>query len=173
MPPEALLPILPEPIRRRIHDDLIIPALETNALPRGVRRRRRERVHIRLCDEFYRHGDIEFPCAERLVVGGGDEAAVLVAEGDGVDGAEVVVVLLGHFAGARVVLDDFLVGHAGEEFVGGGGIEFYNVRDGTGGEAGEAGACFGVPSGRGALPFHLSVAAGAEEGRAGGGEVDV
>ena len=125
-----------------------------------------EGVHVRFCDELDGDGDIVFPRAEGLVVGGGDEATVLVDESDGVDGAEVVVVFLGHFAGAGVELDDLLVGHTGEEFVGGGGggVEADDVRDFAGGEAGDAFAVFGVPE------FHLAVVGGGEEGYAGGRE---
>ena len=117
MPAEALLPVLPEAVRRGVHDDLVIARLEGDVFARGVRRRAHHAVHVRLGDEFDGHGDVVFPSAQGLVVRGGDEAAVFVDEGDGVDGAEVVVVLLRHFAGAGVELDDLLVGHAGEEFM--------------------------------------------------------
>ncbi len=105
-----------------------------------------EGVHVWLGDEFDGDGDVEFPGSQRFIVGGGDEAAVFVDKGDGVDGLEVVVVFLGHFAGASVVLDDFLVGHAGEEFVGGGRVGFDGVGDAGCAYAGGAFACFGVPS---------------------------
>ena len=105
-----------------------------------------EGVHVGFGDELDGNGDIEFPGAEGLVVGGGDEAAVFVDEGDGVDGLEVVVVFLGHFPGAGVVLDDLLVGHAGEEFVGGGWVGFDDVGDAGCAYAGGAFAAFGVPS---------------------------
>ena len=75
--------------------------------------RARHAEHGGLGDEFDGDGDVVFPSSEGVVVGGGDEAAVFVDESDGVDGAEVVVVFLGHFAGAGVELDDFFVGHAG------------------------------------------------------------
>ena len=146
MPAEALLAVLPEPIGGSIHDDLVIPALETDGFARGVRRRGCEGVHVWLCDEFDGDGDVEFPRAEGLVVGGGDEAAVFVTEGDGVDGAEVVVVFLRHFPRVGGELDDFLVGHAGEEFGGVGRVEFEDVGDGARFEAGDAFAGFGVPS---------------------------
>lgn len=84
--PETLLAVLPKPIRGRVHDDLIVAALEQHRFARWVRARRRQGVHVRLGDEFDRHRDVEFPGAQRLVVRGRDEAAVLIDECDGVDG---------------------------------------------------------------------------------------
>lgn len=169
MAAEALLPILPEAIRGRVHDDLVVARLERDVFPRRVRGGAHEGVHVGLGDELDGDGDVVLPGAEGLVVGGGDEAAVVVDEGDGVDGAEVVVVFLRHFAGAGVELDDLLVGHAGEEFVGGGlgWVEADDVGDFAGAEAGYAFPVFGVPE------FHLSVVGGGEEGCAGGGEAGV
>ena len=87
MPAKTLLPILPEAIRRRIHDDLIVSALETDTFPGRMRRRGRERVHVRFGDELDGDGDVDFPRPQGFVVRGRDEAPVFVAEGDGVDGA--------------------------------------------------------------------------------------
>ena len=156
MPAKTLLPVLPEPVRGRIHDDLIVPGLEGHVFARRVRRRPHHAVHVGFGDEFDRHGDVVFPSAEGLVVGGGDEAAVVVDEGDGVDGPEVVVVFLGHVAGAGVELDDLFVGHAGEEFVarGRGRVEADDVRDFARREARDAFAVFGVPE------LHLAVVGG-------------
>ena len=106
----------------------------------------REGVHVGLGDEFDGDGDVEFPGAEGLVVRGGDEAAVLVNEGDGVDGLEVVVVFLRHLPGASVVLDYFFVRHTSQAFVGGGGVHFDDVGDAGGANARGTGAGFGVPS---------------------------
>ena len=58
----------------------------------------------------------------------------------------MVVVFLRHLPRAGVELDDFFVGHAGEEFGGLGRVEFDDVWDGACFEAGGAGAGFGVPS---------------------------
>lgn len=118
LPAIDLLPVLPEAVPSRIDDDLVVPALKEHVLPARVQTRARQWVHVRLGDELDGDGDVDFPGAEGLIVRGGDEAAVFVDEGDGVDGAEVVVVFLGHAvvaAGwdAGVELDDFLVGHAG------------------------------------------------------------
>lgn len=76
------------------------------------------------------------------------EAAVVVDEGDGVYGAQMVVVFLGQLAGAGVILDYLFVGHAGEELVRAGGVEGYAVGDCASFETRDAGAGFGVPSAR-------------------------
>lgn len=86
MAPEALLPILPEPIASRVNHDLIIAALESHAFPRRMRECRGQRVHVRFSDEFDRDGDVEFPGTEGFIVRGSDKAAVFVDEGDGVNG---------------------------------------------------------------------------------------
>lgn len=87
--------------------------MEGDVFAGGVRRGSYEGVHVRFRDEFYGDGDVVFPCAEGLVVGGCDEAAVLIDESYSIYGPEMVVVFLRHFAGASVELHDFLVGHAG------------------------------------------------------------
>ena len=163
MPAEALLAVLPKAVTRCIHDDLVVAALERDGFARGVRERGRERVHVGLGDEFDGNGDVELPGAQGFVVGGGDEAAVGVDEGDGVDRLQVVVVFLRHFAGAGVVLDDFLVGEAGEEFVGGGRVGFHDVWDARCADPGGAFAGFGVPSVGG-----VSWVGGGEVGERGG-----
>lgn len=146
MATETLLAVLAEAVRGCVDDDLVVAGLETYALAGGVRRGGGEGVHVWFSDEFDGHGDVDFPRTEGLVVAGGDEAAVLVAEGDGVYGTEMVVVFLGHFAGVGVELDDLLVAHAREEFLRVGGIEFDDVWDCTCFEAADAFAGFGVPS---------------------------
>lgn len=82
---------------------------------------------------------------EGLIVRGSNEAAILVAEGDGIYGAQMVVVFLGHLARAGIVLEDFLVREAGEELVRVGRIKFYYVWNCGVREAVGAGACFGIP----------------------------
>jgi len=111
--PEALFAVLSEAIGGCVDDDLIVAGLEAYAFSRGVGGGGGEGVHVRFCDEFDGDGDVEVPGAEGFVVRGGDEAAVFVAEGDGVDGAEMVVVFLRHLPGDGVELYDLLVGHAG------------------------------------------------------------
>mmetsp|Transcript_19776 Transcript_19776/g.42047 ORF Transcript_19776/g.42047 Transcript_19776/m.42047 type:complete len:318 (+) Transcript_19776:670-1623(+) len=68
-------------------------------------------------DVFDRHGNAKLPDEHLLVVGGGGELTVLLAEGDGVDRAEVLVVDLLHLAGVGVVLHDVLVRAAGHDDV--------------------------------------------------------
>ena len=145
MPSETLLPVLAEPIGGCVYDDLIIAGLKGHGFSGGMRRGRDERVHVGFSDEFDGDVDVEFPCAKGLVVRGGDETAIFIAEGDGVYGSEMVVVFLGHLARAGIVLEDFLIGETGEEFVRVGRVEFYHVRYCGVLEAGGAGACFGVP----------------------------
>lgn len=163
---EALLAVLAEAVGGGVDDDLVVAGLEGDVFARGVRGGPHHAVHVRLGDEFDGDGDVVFPGSQRLVVRGGDEAAVGVDEGDGVHGPEVVVVFLGEGAGAGVELDDFLVGHAGEELVRvrRGRVEADDVRDLAGGEAGRAFAVFGVPE------LHLAVVGGGEEVAAGGVE---
>ena len=67
------------------------------------------RVHVWLCNVFDHDGDVEFPSAHTLVVRSGDKASVVIDKGDGVDGTEMLVVLLGHLAAACVELLDLLV----------------------------------------------------------------
>lgn len=54
---------------------------------------------------------------------------------------------MGHVTAARVVLDDLLVGHAGEKFVRGHGVDFDDVRDARRADSRGTFAGFGVPSG--------------------------
>ncbi len=163
---KALLAILAKAIRAGVDDDLIIAGLKSDVLPRRVGVGAHHAVHVRLGDELDGDGDVVLPRAQGLVVRGGDEAAVGVDEGDGVDGAEVVVVLLRERAGAGVELDDLLVRHAREELVRvrGGWVEANDVRDLARAEAGGAFAVFGVPQ------LHLPVVGGGEEVAAGGVE---
>ena len=84
--PKALLPVLPKAIASCVDHDLIVAALEGDGFAGGVRERGGQGVHVGFGDEFDGDGDVDFPGSEGLVVGGGDEAAVFVDEGDGVDG---------------------------------------------------------------------------------------
>ena len=148
LPAETLLAVLAEAVGGGVDDDLVVPALEGDGFAVGVRGRAHHGVHVGFRDVFDGHGDVVFPCAQGFVVRGGDEAAVVVAEGDGVDRLEVVVVFLGHFAGTGVELDDLLVRGTDEERVGVcGRVEAEDVGDGFGWglEARCAGTGFGVP----------------------------
>ena len=166
MAAETLLAVLAEAVGTGVHDDLVVAGLEGDVFARGMRRGSHHAVHVGLGDEFDGDGDVVFPRPQGLVVGGGDEAPVGVDEGDGVDGAQVVVVFLGERAGAGVELDDLLVRHAGEELVRvrGRRVEADDVRDLAGCEAGGAFAVFGVPE------LHLAVVGGGQEVGAGGVE---
>ena len=77
---EPLLPVLSEPVRRRVYRDLVVGALECDVLARRVRRAAHHAVHVWLGDEFDRDRDAVFPGAQGLVIRGCDEAAVLVTE---------------------------------------------------------------------------------------------
>ena len=185
---EALLAILAEALGAGIDDDLVISGLEGDELAGRVGRGADHAEHVRLGDELDGHGDPVLPRAQGLVVGGRDEAAGGVAEGEGVDGAEVMVVLLHEgaggggggvlfgggaaegSAGAGVELDDLLVGHAGEELVAErvvGRVEADDVRRLAGRVPAQTGACLGVPQ------LHLPVVRGGEEAGAVAVERDV
>lgn len=166
---ETLLPVLAELVCGAVHDDLVIAGLEGDVFAIGVGGGAGEGEHVWFGDEFDGDGDTVFPGAEGFVVRGGDEAAVVVDEGDGVDGCQVVVVFLDQFAGAGVKLHDLLVGHTGQEFVGvfGAWVEADDVGGFACAEAAETFAVFGVPE------LDLAVVGGCEEGGAAGVEVGV
>lgn len=127
---ETLLAVLSELIGRAVHDNLVIARLKGDVFAVGMGRCARESEHVRLCNELDWHGDTVFPGAKGLIVGCGDEAAVLVDEGECVDGRKVVVVFLDLLAGAGIELDDLLVRHTSEELVGvfGIGVEADDMR---------------------------------------------
>lgn len=153
VPTETLFAVLTEFICRAVHNDLVIAGLESDVFPVWMGCSAREREHVWFRDEFDRDGDAVFPGAEGLIVGGGDEAAVLVDEGEGVDCGKVVVVFLDEFAGAGVELDDLFVGHTSNELVAEvcAGVKADDVGCFARGEARDALACFGVPE------FHLAI----------------
>ena len=72
-----------------------------------------EGEHVGFSDELDGDGYVQFPCPQRLVIRGSNEAAVFVDEGYGIDRAKVVVVFLRHLARTGVVLNDLLIRHAG------------------------------------------------------------
>lgn len=166
---ETLLPVLAEFVRGAVHDDLVIAGLEGDVFAVGVGGGAGEGEHVWFGDEFDGYGDAVFPGAEGFVVGGGDEAAVVVDKGDGVDGCQVVVVFLDQFAGAGVELHDLLVGHTGQELVRvfGAGVEADDMGGLACAETSETFAVFGVPE------LDLAVVGGCEEGGAAGVEVGV
>ena len=176
MAAEALFAILSKAFGAGVYDDLVVCGLEGDEFAGRVGGRADHAEHVRFGDEFDGHGDAVFPRAQGLVVGGGDEAAGGVAEGECVDGAEVVVVFLdeGPVGGGRggggggvadpgVELDYLLVGHTGEEFVPEGVVARVEPND-MGCLAGrvpaETGACLHVPE------LHLPVVGCGEEASA-------
>lgn len=58
-----------------------------------------------LSDVFDDYGDIVVPNADRFVIRGGNKSTVLVNEGDGVHGSQMLVVLLGDLRRIHVVLE--------------------------------------------------------------------
>lgn len=70
----------------------------------GVKSNGRHGVHVGLSDVLDHDRDIVVPRSDRLVVRGRDEPAVVVDEGDRVDGSEMLVVLLRDLVGVGVVL---------------------------------------------------------------------
>ena len=117
MPLELLPLVRPELVPAREDADLVVQALAGQPLVVGRLGHGRHGVHGGVGDVLHVHGDVPLPHAQALVVGGGDEASVLVAEGDGVDGAQVPVVLLDDVVGARVPAHDLLVRGARQEEV--------------------------------------------------------
>lgn len=113
MATELLFTVLAEAVSSSIHDNLVIATLEADRFSRRMRGCGCEGEHVRFSDELDGDGNVQFPCPQRLVVGGSDEAAVFVDEGDGIDWAEVMVIFLSHFAGAGIVLNYLLIRHAG------------------------------------------------------------
>jgi len=94
-------------------------------------------MHVGFRDIFDHHGNIIIPCAYGLVVRGSNKPSVFIHEGDGINRAQVLVVLLCDFTGVHVILqggvnsaaapvcksktwtclDDLLVGHARQKYV--------------------------------------------------------
>lgn len=62
-------------------------------------------MHVRLCDVLDDDGDIEIPCSNRLVIGGGHESAILVDKGDRIDRPQMLVILLRYLSGIDIVLE--------------------------------------------------------------------
>lgn len=79
---EHFFAVLPESVRRCIHDNLIIAGLKRDRFPRRMRSCPHKAVHVGLSDALDRDWDADFPCQDGLVVGAGDHAAVVIDEGD-------------------------------------------------------------------------------------------
>ena len=65
----------------------------------------RHGVHVWFGDVLDNDGDIVVPSSNGFIVRGRDESTVVVDEGDGVDGSEMLVVLLDDLIGVDVVLE--------------------------------------------------------------------
>jgi hypothetical protein len=85
VPSEVLLAVLANLVSCRVDLDGVVGRLQED-VALGVCGGFDHREHVRLGDELDGDGNAVLPCAQRLVVGGCDEPAVLVAECDCVDG---------------------------------------------------------------------------------------
>mmetsp|Transcript_15944 Transcript_15944/g.32242 ORF Transcript_15944/g.32242 Transcript_15944/m.32242 type:complete len:285 (+) Transcript_15944:193-1047(+) len=114
---ETLLPVELESVLRRVHRDLVVEILTKQPLVVGRLCHRRHRVESGVGDVLDGHRDAILPDEHLLIVGSGDESLGLLAERDGVDGGEVLVIHLLHLAGVGVILHDVLVRAPRQEHV--------------------------------------------------------
>ena len=98
---ELLLLVRPELLSASEDTNLVVQTLRGQPLLVGALGDGGHAVHGGVGDVLHVHGDVPLPDAETLVVRGGDEPAVLVHERDGVDGAQMTVVLLDNVARPR------------------------------------------------------------------------
>lgn len=114
----ALLAVLAEFVVARIDDDLVVGALVGDVLARGVGGSAGHGEQVRLSNVLYGDAEAVLPGAEGAVVRRRHEAPAVVAKCDGVDGPQVVVVLL-HRLVARpsVELHNLVIRHAGDKLV--------------------------------------------------------
>lgn len=117
MTAERFLPVLPEFVRRRVDDDLVVGRLERDVFPVGMRGGSDQGVHVRFRDEFDGNGDVVLPDTDGFVVGRRNKTTVVVHKGDRVDGSQMVVVVLRALPGACVELNNLLVGHTSQKLV--------------------------------------------------------
>lgn len=104
MPSVALLAVLAESVGGRIDGDLVVGGLERDVFAGRMGRSTDHGEHVWFGNELDGDWDTIFPCTQRLVVRRCDEAAILVAEGNGVDGTQMVIVFLDHLPASCVVL---------------------------------------------------------------------
>lgn len=104
MPRELLLAVHLEVALAVVDDDLVVHGLPREVLAVRVHGRVGDRLHVRLADVLGHDGDAELPQVDLLVVCRRDEAAPALDEGDGVDRAEVLLVLLSDLACVNVIL---------------------------------------------------------------------
>jgi hypothetical protein len=164
---ERFLAVLSELVGGGVYDHLVITALVRHVLAAGMGRCADHRVHVGLCDELDGNGNTVFPGTQRFVIGGGDESAVFIDEGNGVDRTQMVVVFLHHLLRARVELYDLFVRHTRKELVRVRWVEPDHVRNLARREPVQAFACFGIPE------LHVAVIGCGEEVLSCGCECDV
>jgi hypothetical protein len=73
-------------------------------LTTGVESHSGHRVHVGFGNVLYHDWNVKIPCPYCFIVRGRYEAAIFVHEGDGVDRAEMLIILLGNFTGIYVIL---------------------------------------------------------------------
>mmetsp|Transcript_12692 Transcript_12692/g.32328 ORF Transcript_12692/g.32328 Transcript_12692/m.32328 type:complete len:360 (-) Transcript_12692:538-1617(-) len=116
-------------------------------------------MHVRLADDLHLHRNAVLPDADGLVAAGGDEAALVAHEGDGVHRLQMPVVLLHHLLGARVPLHHLVVALPAQELVVvlGIGVEAHADRHPALAKVAQTLAGLGVPQ------LHLPIHRGAQE----------
>jgi hypothetical protein len=67
---------------------------------------RGHRVHVWLSDIFDNNGDVKVPCSNGFVVRSCYKTSVLVYECDGIDGSQVLIVLLRNLSRVNIILED-------------------------------------------------------------------
>mmetsp|Transcript_1671 Transcript_1671/g.4465 ORF Transcript_1671/g.4465 Transcript_1671/m.4465 type:complete len:464 (-) Transcript_1671:86-1477(-) len=92
-------------------------------------------MHGGVRDVFDGHSNVPLPYEDLLVVRGGDHLGPspppLVDKGDGVDGGQMMIVLLGDLSRRGIVRDDLVVGASDHEGIVVVGIELHHVRHPT------------------------------------------
>src|SRR5271154_2335373 len=91
---EDLLPLCSEAICGTKHLNCIVERLSCDMLPTWMYCDFYQRMHVWLGDVFDGNIDTVLPCSKRLIVRGGDEPFIFIAEGNGVDGGKMVVIFL-------------------------------------------------------------------------------
>lgn len=61
-------------------------------------------MHVRLCNILDDNRNIKVPCSNGLVVGSRNKSSVVINKGNGIDGAQMLVILLGNLPGIDIVL---------------------------------------------------------------------
>mmetsp|Transcript_70684 Transcript_70684/g.218583 ORF Transcript_70684/g.218583 Transcript_70684/m.218583 type:complete len:472 (+) Transcript_70684:292-1707(+) len=114
---ERLLAHELEPPKRLVADDLVVQGLPYEILLLRVHHDAGHRVHRRLRDVLHHHRDPVLPDEDLLVVRRGHEPLALLAEGHGVDGTKMLVVLLDDGCRVGIPLHRLLVRTTGDDDV--------------------------------------------------------